>query len=122
MNYGCHSCRWTVTECTTRPEVLIRSLMDAVVVHLPADSLGHVKGYVAFDGGSVFASSTLIPPGVTVQQTGAYHQGEMRINVTMVFSDLSREEMARALEQAGEKIGQEWNCTLHQVTGATHAS
>ncbi len=122
MNFTSRSCRWTITECSTRPEDLIRSLIDAVVIHLPANSLGHVKGYVEFDGGAVFASSTLIPPEVTLQQTGEYRGGRIWMNVTLVFSDLSREVMAQALELAREKTEQRWNCTMEEVAGGIHGN
>lgn len=117
MNFNSRSCRWTITECAARPEDLIRSLIDAVVAHLPANSLGHVKGYVEFDNGSVFASSTLIPPEVTLQQNGKYRGGGMRMNITLIFSDMGRETMARALELARKKTEQRWNCTMEEVAG-----
>lgn len=117
MNFSSLSRRWTITECSARPENVIRCLMDDVVEHLPENSLGHVKGYVAFQHGAVFASSTLIPPEVTLQQTGDYQGGKMRINVTMVFFDLNREVMAAALEMAGSRMAQRLNCKVNDIQG-----
>lgn len=120
MNFTRLSRRWTIAECSAGPEDVIRSLIDAVVGHLPENSLGHVKGYVEFQHGAVFGSSTLIPPEVILQQTGGYQGGNMRVNVTLVFSDLSREVMTAALEVAGDRIAQRWNCKMNDVTGENH--
>ncbi len=120
MNFTSLSRRWTIAECSARPEDVIRSLIDTVVGHLPENSLGHVKGYVEFQHGTVFASSTLIPPEVILQQTGDYQGGNMWVNVTMIFSDLSREVMAAALGMAADQIAQRWNCKMNDVTGEIH--
>lgn len=117
MNYACRSYRWRIRKCTARPEDLIRSLIDALVVHLSGDSLGHIKGYVAFGGGRVFASSALIPPEVSVKQTGEYHGGEMWMKVTLIFFNLSREVMDRAQELAVEKIVRLWDCAMEEGNG-----
>ena len=120
MNFTSLSRRWTIAECAARPEDVIRSLIDTVVENLPENSLGHVKGYVEFQHGAVFGSSTLIPPEVTIQQTGDYQGGNMWVNVTMIFSDLSREVMAAALGMAADQIAQRWNCKMNDVTGEIH--
>ncbi len=120
MNFTSLSRRWTIAECSARPEDVIRSLIDTIVENLPENSLGHVKGYVEFQHGAVFASSTLIPPEVILQQTGDYQGGNMWVNVTMIFSDLSREVMAAALGMAADQIAERWNCKMNDVTGEIH--
>jgi hypothetical protein len=120
MNFTSLSRRWTINECSARPEDVIRSLISAVVRHLPENSLGHVKGYVEFKHGAVFASSTLIPPEVILQKTGDYQGGSMWVNVTMIFFDLSREVLAAALEMAGGKLVQRWDCKLTDAAGGIH--
>jgi hypothetical protein len=120
MNFTSLSRRWTIGECSARPEEVIRCLIDAVAMHLPENSLGHVKGYVEFNHGAVFASSTLIPPKVSVQKTGDYQGGGMWVNVTMIFADLSREVMTAALEMAEGQIAQRWKFSRSDAAGGIH--
>jgi hypothetical protein len=120
MNFTRLSRRWTIGECYDRPEEVIRCLIDAVAMHLPENSLGHVKGYVEFKHGAVFASSTLIPPKVSIQRTGDYQGGGMWVNVTMIFADLNREVMDAALEMAEDRIAQRWKCERSNVAGGVH--
>ncbi len=117
MNFTHQSWCWRIAKCTTKPEVLLRSLIEAVVADLPANSLGHIKGYVDFDSGTVFASSTLVPPGVTLDQRGEYHQGAMQIHLTMIFYNLSQAVMAKALALAVEETQQHWDCRMREVKG-----
>ncbi len=122
MNFTSLSRRWTIAECSAKPEDVIRTLIDTVVGHLPENSLGHVKGYVEFEHGAVFASSTLIPPEVIFQKTGEYQGGNMWVNMTLIFSDMSQEVMAAALVMAEGQITQRWDCKMDDVTGEIHGN
>lgn len=120
MNFTSLSRRLTIVECSAGPEEVIRSLIDAVAMHLPENSLGHVKGYVEFKHGAVFASSTLIPPEVSIQKTGDYQGGGMCVNLTMIFADLNRKVMAAALETAEGLIARRWKCQRTDAAGGIH--
>jgi len=100
MNFASTSHRWIIEACPIRTEVLIRSLLQTTVKHLPPSSIGHIKGYAEFKQGAVFASSTIIPPDITLQQTGDYQSGIICLNIALIFSNLSREVLTRALESA----------------------
>jgi hypothetical protein len=75
---------------------------------------------VEFKHGTVFASSTLIPPEVNLQKTGDYQGGSLRLNVTMIFADLSSEIMAAALEMGRKEITRRWNCQMTATEGGIH--
>lgn len=116
MNFTSISCRWTIEACPIRPEVLIRSLLQTTVEHLPLNSIGHVKGYAEFEQGAVFASSTIIPPDITLQQTGDYQGGIICLNIALIFSGLSREVLTRALESAREYTEKLYNVEFKKKT------
>ncbi len=120
MNYVSISCRWIVDACLARPEVLIKYFLEMAIQHLPENTLGHIKGYAEFDGGAVFASSTLIPPEVKLHQTGDYHGGKMFINVTMIFADQSHEILSQAMDLARQKTTARWHCDLKEISGDRH--
>jgi hypothetical protein len=112
MNFNSAARRWEVEACPVSPDLFIRSLLEAAVHRLPDESLGHAKGYVEFDGGAVFASSTLIPPDIQIRRQGDYHGGKMDINLVLIFADLKRDILIEAITLAGAAVAERWSCEL----------
>jgi hypothetical protein len=98
MKFASVSRRWSVEDYDGGPEELMRSLADKVVLELPKDSLGHVKGFAEFDGGEVYVSSTLIPEEINLSVKGAFKGGAITANMVLIFAGLDADIMERALE------------------------
>lgn len=112
MNFNSAARTWVVSECPVGPELLIRSLLEAAVQHLPDESLGHAKGYAEFTGGAVFASTTLIPPDIQIRHQGDYHGGKMDINLVLIFAELDRDVLREAIILAGDAVAKRWSCEM----------
>lgn len=97
MKFASVSGRWSIKDYDGGPKDLMRLLADKVVVELPKDSLGHVKGFAEFDGGEVYVSSTLIPEGINLSAKGEFKGGAITANMVLVFAELTADIMQRAL-------------------------
>jgi hypothetical protein len=78
--------------------------MEKVVKRLPDTALGHAKGYVEFQDGTAFASSTVVPPQIDVKCTGEYKGGDMNIHLTLIFVGIEEDVLKTALDQARSEV------------------
>lgn len=104
MEFASASRRWAAEHGRVGPEELIRSLLEAVVRHLPADGLGHAKGCVEYRDGAVFASSTLTPSEIHLRESGPYRGGPMEASLTLIFAALNRATLDAALDHAEREV------------------
>ena len=113
MNFNHLSYYWSIGSCRAEPGEVVQDLISAIAKYLPDKSLGHVKGYAVFDDGTVFGSSTLIPPVVTLHQEGDYRGGGIEVYMTLIFSGLDIDTLRDALEKADEQetLGKNWIIT-----------
>ena len=117
MNYT-NVCRlWRVAESSASPRELLTTMLQEVLAHVPADSLGHAKGYAQYPGGAVFASTTVVPPEIRVQKHGEFGGGELEINLALIFSGLSRDILESAVAAAHQRAEQQWGCGLIEILG-----
>lgn len=116
MEFSSYSKKWEVQGCSENPEKLIKSVLGVCAEHLPNTALGHLKGFLEFDSGSVFASSTLIPPEITLRSEGKYSGGDMVLGVTLIFMDLDVEFLSDALSTAAMEVCEHLGCKFKEIT------
>ena len=117
MNYSSLCRRWRSGSCQAPPETLLKTLLASAIRKLPPGSLGHAKGYAEYSGGAVFASSTILPPEIKVQQQGKYQGGEIKINLALIFAEVEIEVLERALRAARQEAQERWSCQLQELIG-----
>ncbi len=115
MEFASHSKKWEVQSCSSSPENLIRSLLNNCARHLPSDALGHLKAFLEFPGGSIFGSSILTPPEITLQSDGIYRDGDMVLSVALIFMDLKAEFLGDVLSKAVNEICETLECKLKEI-------
>lgn len=117
MEFSTYSERWKLSECGLQPYALLRFVLEACSRRLPQDTLGHAKAFAEFAGGRSFASSTLIPAGVSVRSEGHYEGGACDVGITLVFMGLTRPFLKDVLSgAANEEALREAGCILIQRT------
>ena len=121
MEFVSVSKRWKILETQSAPEGVATSLMEQITKHLPSDALGHAKLYVEYDGGALFASTTLIPPDISIRHQGQFGGGDMTVNVTLIFGDLTKELLADALWAARRELEAMGLYRLEEI-GAEHGT
>ncbi len=117
MNYSSACRRWRCGPCQAPPEALLNTLLASAIGQLPPGSLGHAKGYAEYAGGAIFASSTIVPPDIKIQQRGEYQGGEIRINLALIFAEMDAAILERALRAARQEAQERWDCRLQEFTG-----
>jgi hypothetical protein len=116
MEFASHSKKWEVRTYSNTPEELIKCVLKACVGLLPDTALGHLKGFLEFEGGSVFASSSLIPPEITLRTEGEYRGGDMVLGVTLIFMDLDVEFLSDVLSRAAVVVCEQLGCKFNDTT------
>jgi hypothetical protein len=117
MNYSSVCRRWRSGSCQAPPETLLKALLASAIKKLPEGSLGHAKGYAEYSGGAVFASSTILPPEIKMQQQGEYQGGEIKINLALIFAEMDSEVLEAALGAAHQEAQERWDCQLQELIG-----
>jgi hypothetical protein len=115
MEFASHSKKWEVQDYSDSPEKLIKSVLSACARHLPKDTLGHMKGFLEFARGSVFASSSIIPPEITLRSEGRYSGGKMVLSVTLIFMGLDAEFLNDAVSRAAMEVCERLGCTFKEI-------
>jgi len=115
-------CRcWRVIDCPASPRELLTSMLQVAVRRLPSNSLGHAKGYAQYAGGALFASTTVVPPDIGVQEQGEFQGGDVEINLVLIFSDLDQEVLEEAVAAAREHARGQWGCGFQEIQGEIDA-
>ncbi|MEW6267597.1 MAG: hypothetical protein AB1641_31380 [Thermodesulfobacteriota bacterium] len=104
MDFASVSRQWRVRADELGPEALAELILEAVVKRLPDQALGHAKLSVDYEGGMVFASSSLIPPEITVRKRGDYAGGRMDVSLVLIFGNLEAERLSAVLLSAREDL------------------
>lgn len=117
MNFSSVCRRWRVVDCPALPRQILTVMLYETLVHLPSDSLGHAKGYAQYPGGALFASTTVVPPDIRVQEHGEFTGGEVEINLALIFSDLDKEVLEQAVAASRQRVEQQWGCGLIEILG-----
>jgi hypothetical protein len=115
MEYVSASRRWKIKGAKNPLEDLVKPLMNAIIEKLPSDALGHAKFYLEYEGGALFASSTLIPPELNTRHTGEYRGGDIVANVTLIFGDLEQDLISDVLLAARRELESTGLCTVEEV-------
>ena len=115
MEFASNSKKWEVHAYSGSPEKLIRSLLNNCARHLPLDALGHLKAFMEFSGGSIFGSSTLTPPEITLRSDGSYSGGNMVLSVTLIFMDLKTEFLSNLLNKALDEVCENMGCKFKEI-------
>ena len=115
MQFATASRRWRVTGPEAEPGELLRTILEEAVAGLPPESLGHAKGYVEHRDGVAFASTTIVPPDITVHRTSNCCGPDEIVHLTLVFADLDTGLLAGALERARARAEACWNLNLIEV-------
>ncbi len=115
MEFTSYSGKWDVRCSSSTPEEIALALAEACKRRLPPEALGHIKIIVEFPGGSVFASSTIIPPEITVQQEGSYSGGSVRVSGVLIFMGLSIELLEDVLSKSINEAGESMGCTIIEI-------
>jgi hypothetical protein len=116
MEFSSYSKKWEVQGCSENPEELVKSVLEACAEYLPDTALGHLKGFLEFDKGSVFASSSLIPPEITLRTEGEYNGGDMVLGATLIFMDLDVEFLSDILSRAAMEVCGQLGCKFKDTT------
>jgi hypothetical protein len=115
MEFASNSKKWEVSAYPGSPEKLIRALLTDCAGHLPPDALGHLKAFIEFSGGSIFGSSTLTTPEITLRSDGSYSGGNMVLSVTLIFMDLKAEFLNKVLSKAVNEVCENLGCKFKEI-------
>jgi hypothetical protein len=115
VEFASCSRKWDVRCSSSTPKEIAVALAEACKRRLPPQSLGHIKIIVEFTGGSIFASSTIIPPEITVQQEGSYSGGSVIVSGVLIFMGLPLELLEDVLSQSIHEAGESMGCTLMKI-------
>ncbi|HJM83627.1 MAG TPA: hypothetical protein QF720_08585 [Nitrospinota bacterium] len=102
MKFETVSSNWLI-EGAKNPKDVIETFVKGIIEYMPENSLGHIKGFVEFDGGRVFASSALIPPDINFTNEGLYSGGPINLYMTLIFGDVDQLILTSAMNN-GEKL------------------
>lgn len=92
-------------------------MLKEVVRCLPLNSLGHAKAYAQYSGGALFASTTVVPPDIGMQEQGKFQGGKVEINLALIFSDLDQETMEKAVAASRQHVREKWGCGFQEIKG-----
>lgn len=115
MEFTSYCGKWEVLCSAANPEEFATVLIQACKRRLPPEALGHIKAIVEFSGGSIFASSTIIPPEITVQVQGSYGGGGMMVHGALIFMGLSGALLKDVLSLSILEAGQSMGCTIKEI-------
>ncbi len=118
MEFSSYGKKCVVQGYKNKPEMLILEIMNACIMALPTDALGHIKSFLEYTGGSVFASSTIIPSDVTLRVNGTYGGGDMVLGMTLIFMGLKYELLSYVLTKAVKEVCRNHKCNLKEIVEA----
>lgn len=100
LEFGKLSVSLSVKDCPISLKQMLRLLLLGVVKRLGEEALGHAKAIARLPQGSIYASTTGVPPVVNFKETGSLEIGEaeFQVDAVYIFTAVSQQKLAKAFK------------------------
>lgn len=106
LEFGKLSVCLLIKSCPISLKQMLHLLLLGVVKRLGEEALGHAKAIAYLPQGSIYASTTGVPPVVNFKETGSLEIGEteFQVDAVYIFTGVSQQKLAEAFEHILDQL------------------